>query len=182
MKSAVEQLSTYKSVHLNKNNVKTHFFGVPMIIWALMVLFNLIELPFQIGSGINAIPITFAMFFFSAVIIYYFVLHVSLAIGQVIFLIPLFYSAHIVSQIPDAGWIAFAVFFVGWLIQFLGHYYEKAKPAFVDDLNQLLIGPFFLMAEFFFMLGALKKLEKEITPIAIEKRRAFEAAKKQANV
>ena len=31
----------------------------------------------------------------------------------------------------------------------IGHGYEKAKPAFMDDLNQLLIGPFFLMAELF---------------------------------
>jgi len=177
MKSAVEQLSTYKSVHLNKNNVKTHFIGVPMILWALMVLLNLIELPIQIGGGVNATSLTLAMLIFPAIVVYYFMMHVSLAVGQVLFFMPLFYSAHLVSQMPNAGWIALAVFFVGWVIQFLGHHYEKAKPAFVDDMNQLLIGPFFLMAEFFFMLGAQKKLEEEITPIAIEKRRAFEAAK-----
>ena len=180
MKSAVEQLSTYKSVHLNKNNVKTHFVGVPMILWALMVLLNLIELPLLIGEGDTAIQLTFAMLFFPAVIIYYFMMHVTLAIGQVLFLTPLFYSAHLVSLMPNSGWIALAVFIVGWAIQFLGHHYEKAKPAFVDDMNQLLIGPFFLMAEFFFILGAQKKLEEEITSIAIEKRRAFETAKKQA--
>jgi uncharacterized membrane protein YGL010W len=47
----------------------------------------------------------------------------------------------------------------------------------VDDLNQLLIGPFFLMAEVYFMLGLEKSLNEEITPIAIEKRRAIEAQK-----
>jgi uncharacterized membrane protein YGL010W len=180
MKSAVEQLSTYKSVHLNKKNVKTHFVGVPMIVWSVMVLFSLIELPILIGEGVNSTPLTFAMISLLALFIYYFMLHVSLAVGQVLFLIPLLYSAHLVSQMPHAGWIALAVLFVGWVIQFLGHHYEKAKPAFVDDMNQLLIGPFFLMAELFFMLGAQKKLEAKITPIAIQKRRAFEAAKNDA--
>jgi len=28
MKSAVEQLSTYKSVHLNPRNIRTHFIGI----------------------------------------------------------------------------------------------------------------------------------------------------------
>jgi uncharacterized membrane protein YGL010W len=26
------------------------------------------------------------------------------------------------------------LFFVGWLFQFSGHYFEGRKPAFVDDL------------------------------------------------
>jgi uncharacterized membrane protein YGL010W len=176
MKSAVEQLSTYKSVHLNKKNVGTHFIGVPAIIWSLMVFLSLVELPVTLGD--SGYSLTLAMVFFMGVLIYYFMLHISLAIGQVIFIIPIFYTAHLVAKMPDAPWIATVVFIVAWIIQFIGHHYEKAKPAFVDDLNQLLIGPFFLMAEVFFMLGVQKKLEQEITPLAVEKRRAFEAKRK----
>ncbi len=176
MKSAVDLLSTYKSVHLNKNNVRTHFVGVPAIIWSLVVLLSLVKLPIIIGD--SGYSLTLAMVFFVGVLIYYFTLHVSLAIGQLIFIIPTFYTAHLVAQRTDALWIAGSVFIIAWIVQFIGHHYEKAKPAFVDDLNQLLIGPFFLMAEVFFMLGGLKSLEKEITPLAIEKRRAFEARQK----
>lgn len=179
MKSAVEQLSTYKSVHLNKTNIKTHFIGVPAIIWSLMVYFSLIKLPLMLGE--SGYSLTFAMLFFSAVLVYYFILNTSLAIGQVIFLVPTFYTAHLVAQQPHAVWIATVVFVVAWIFQLVGHQHEKAKPAFVDDLNQLLIGPFFLMAELFFMLGKQKKLEQEITPLAIEKRRAFEAKRKAKN-
>lgn len=177
MKSAVDQLSTYKSVHLNKNNIKTHFIGVPAIIWSLIVLLSLVELPVTLTeSGYQLTP---AMLLFVVVIIYYFMLHVSLAIGQVIFMVPTFYTAHIVAQTPNAIWIASVVFVIAWIFQLIGHHFEKAKPAFVDDLNQLLIGPFFLMAEFYFMLGAQKKLEKDITPLAIQKRKAFEANKQK---
>ena len=176
MKSAVEQLSTYKSVHLNPKNIKTHFVGVPAIIWALMVWLNLIELPYSFGqSGIN---LTIAMPIFFGILIYYFILHTKLAIGQVIFFIPTFYFAYYVSQMDNAGLIALVVFVVAWIFQFVGHHFEKAKPAFVDDLNQLLIGPLFMMAEVFFMLGKLKELEEKITPLAIEKRREFEAKAK----
>ena len=38
MKSAVEQLAAYKSVHLNPKNIRTHFFGVPMIIWSAFLM------------------------------------------------------------------------------------------------------------------------------------------------
>ena len=45
------------------------------------------------------------------------------------------------------------MFLVGWVIQFIGHYYEGKKPAFVDDLTGLIVGPLFLVAEAAFMLG-----------------------------
>ena len=173
MKTDVEQLSTYKSVHLNKNNVKTHFVGVPMIVWSLMVLLSLIQLPLTLP--ILGSSLTLAMVAFTGILIYYFMLNISLAIGQVVFILPALYSAHLVSLTTNAVWIALGVFVIGWIIQFIGHHFEKAKPAFVDDLNQLLIGPFFIMAETFFIFGALKKLDDEITPLAIAKRRAFEA-------
>ncbi|MGB0495724.1 MAG: DUF962 domain-containing protein, partial [Kangiellaceae bacterium] len=137
------------------------------------VLFSLIQLPIKIPT--TEIPLTLAMLFVTGVLIYYFLLNITLAVGQIIFILPALYSAHIVSLTEYALWIAISVFTIGWVFQFIGHHYEKAKPAFMDDLNQLLIGPLFVMAEIFFMLGALSKLNKEITPIAIEKRRAFEA-------
>jgi len=176
MKSVEEQLSTYKSVHLNQTNIKTHFVGIPLIIWAIMVWLSLVVLPITV---IGSFPTTLAMVIFTFVLVYYFLLNINLAIGQLVFLLPTLFSAHLVSQMPNAGWIAAAVFFVGWVFQFIGHYYEKAKPAFVDDLNQLLIGPLFIMAEVFFMLGALKSLDKIVTKKAIDKRRIFENNRKE---
>ncbi|MGS0673605.1 Mpo1 family 2-hydroxy fatty acid dioxygenase [Shewanella sp. 125m-1] len=177
MKSAEEQLSTYKSVHLNPKNIKTHFIGIPLIIWSLFLLLNLIPLNFAVFND-PVISFNIATIFAVGVLIYYVFLHFRLAIGLALFIIPVLYTSSLVAQMPGALWIAVAVFFVGWVIQFIGHHYEKAKPAFVDDLNQLLIGPFFLMAEIYFMLGMEKSLLAEITPMARDKRRAIETAKK----
>ena len=51
---------------------------------------------------------------------------------------------------------------VGWVIQFIGHYYEGRKPAFVDDLIGLLVGPMFVTGEGMFALGWGKPLLAEI--------------------
>ena len=37
--------------------------------------------------------------------------------------------------------LGLGLFAVGWVIQFVGHYYEGRKPAFVDDVMGLLVGP-----------------------------------------
>ena len=47
----------------------------------------------------------------------------------------------------------------------------------MDDIMGLVIGPLFLMAEVYFALGLEKKLDGDITPMAIEKRRNIERNK-----
>ncbi|MEI6859377.1 MAG: Mpo1-like protein [Shewanella sp.] len=179
MKSAEDQLSTYKSVHLNPKNIRTHFVGIPLIIWSIFLLLNLIPINFFVWDD-PAIGINVASTFAIGVLIYYFTLHARLAIGLTLFILPVFYTSHWVTEVQGAVWIAIAVFVVGWVFQLIGHKYEKAKPAFVDDFNQLLIGPFFLMAELYFMLGWEKKLDKQITPMAVEKRRTLETLRREA--
>ncbi|MEC4727852.1 DUF962 domain-containing protein [Shewanella sp. D64] len=179
MKSAVEQLSTYKSVHLNSKNINTHFVGVPLIIWSLFLLLNLIPISFFTVENLG-INLNVASVFAIGVLIYYVKLHARLAIGLALFIIPVLYTSSLVAQMSVALWIALAVFAIGWVIQLIGHQYEKAKPAFIDDLNQLLIGPFFLMAEVYFLLGFEQELDKQVTPMAIAKRRVLEGKRKVA--
>ncbi|UJF21448.1 Mpo1 family 2-hydroxy fatty acid dioxygenase [Shewanella sp. OMA3-2] len=172
MKSAVEQLATYKSVHLNPKNIQTHFIGVPMIIWSAFLMFG--TLRFQYGD----FEFSAAMVVMLVVLGYYYKLHVRLAIGLTLFIVPVLITSEMAVHTAHPFILAISIFVVGWVIQFIGHKYEKAKPAFMDDLNQLLIGPFFLMAELYFMFGWEKQLDAEITPIARDKRRAIETAKR----
>ena len=176
MKTVEEQLSNYKSVHFNKLNIKTHFVGVPLIVWAITVLLSLNTFSIELAS--KTISYTPAMIFFTLAMLYYLKLHLKLALGMLIYVAVNIYLASLVSSMENALWLAIAVFVIGWIIQFIGHIYEKAKPAFLDDIMGLAIGPLFLMAEFYFALGLEKKLEKSITPMAIEKRRLIERANK----
>ena len=58
--------------------------------------------------------------------------------------------------------LAAGLFAVGWVIQFIGHLFEGKKPAFVDDLVGLLIGPLFVMAETAFLLGLRNDVREAI--------------------
>ena len=51
---------------------------------------------------------------------------------------------------------------VGWIFQFVGHFWEGKKPAFADDLVGLLVGPMFVVGEVLMTLGALTPLRHTI--------------------
>jgi uncharacterized membrane protein YGL010W len=58
------------------------------------------------------------------------------------------------------------LFVGGWALQLLGHKFEGKKPAFLDDLASLLIGPLFVATEVAFMLGHAPELRAEIERVA----------------
>jgi uncharacterized membrane protein YGL010W len=76
--------------------------------------------------------------------------------------------AHEVAGGPFAQWLGWGLgfFVVGWVLQFIGHYYEGRKPAFVDDLIGLLVGPMFVTAEAMFALGWGRALRERIEAAA----------------
>ncbi|MFX7938309.1 Mpo1-like protein, partial [Acinetobacter baumannii] len=62
---------------------------------------------------------------------------------------------HALAALPTTAWLAssLGLFFGGWVLQFIGHWYEGRKPAFVDDIVGLVIGPLFVAAEAGFLMG-----------------------------
>lgn len=172
MKNVIEQLSNYKSVHLNKNNIKTHVVGVPLIIWAVALLLNLVSFDARFMG--EEFSIGLASVIGLGVLAYYAVLHISLALMIACLFGPLIYSTQFFVGVEYPAALAIGVFIVGWVFQFIGHAFERAKPAFVDDINQLLIGPLFLIAELYFALGLNKAMEAEVHEKAVEKRKRFE--------
>ena len=69
-----------------------------------------------------------------------------------------------IAALPTGAWLWWGIglFVVGWAIQFVGHVYEGRKPAFVDDLVGLVIGPLFVVAEAVFALGLRRDLHAAI--------------------
>jgi uncharacterized membrane protein YGL010W len=69
-----------------------------------------------------------------------------------------------IAALPLPMWAGAAagLFVGGWALQFLGHYFEGRKPAFLDDLRGLLDGPLFLVAETAFALGLSPELRDEV--------------------
>jgi uncharacterized membrane protein YGL010W len=156
----IEQLSKYSSYHRDPRNIGTHFIGIPMILVAASAL---LSRPALFGTGVT--PAWFALV--GAAIFY---LRLDLRFGLVMSVL-LGASAAIGSWIAGLGtlvWLSasLGMFGLGWVIQFLGHYFEGRKPAFVDDLVGLLVGPLFVVAEFGFALGLRREVKAEIERIS----------------
>jgi uncharacterized membrane protein YGL010W len=156
---AVELLAQYAEYHRDRRNILTHFVGVPMIVFAVGVL---LSRPTFLLGGLVLSPAWVA---FAAVALWY-VTRGQLLLGVAASAATalLMMLAH---ELPGGGvgpWLGWGLgfFVVGWVIQFVGHYYEGRKPAFADDLVGLLVGPMFVVMEMLAALGLFKSLVSEI--------------------
>ena len=159
MRAATDLLSGYARYHRDQRNIVSHLVGVPLIVFAIGVL--LARPAFHLG-GLTLSP---AWLLFAATTSWYLTrgnlvlgMAVSGAVGALLL------AAQQLAYGGTAAWLAWGVgsFVVGWAIQFAGHWYEGRKPAFVDDITGLLVGPMFVTAEAMFMLGWNKPLLTEI--------------------
>src|ERR1019366_4801501 len=75
-----------------------------------------------------------------------------------------FYGGVRIAAQPTGTWLftSGALFAGGWIVQFVGHAFEGRKPAFVDDLAGLLVGPLFVVAEAGFALGLRDDVRRAI--------------------
>jgi uncharacterized membrane protein YGL010W len=160
MRNATDLMVQYATYHRDRRNIATHFVGIPLIVFGVGVLLARPEL-FTLG-GLSVTPAWIA---WGLATLWYLsrgnlVLGLATALANGV----LMALAQTVSGGSTASWLAWGVgsFFVGWVIQFIGHYYEGRKPAFVDDLVGLLVGPMFVVGEALFALGWGKGLLAEI--------------------
>lgn len=74
------------------------------------------------------------------------------------------YFAQSVAALGVISWlsVSLGIFVGGWALQFVGHHFEGKKPAFVDDIMGLAIGPLFVLAEVAFEMGLRNKLKQDI--------------------
>jgi uncharacterized membrane protein YGL010W len=158
MKTITEQLSNYAAYHRDTRNIATHFIGIPLIVAAVAILLS--RLAFSIGG----VSLSVAALATAAALAYYFVLDAGLGLIMTALMGAALWLGQWCAAQATATWLALGVggFVAGWIFQFIGHYFEGRKPAFVDDLTGLVIGPLFVVAEVLFRLGLYKGLEADI--------------------
>lgn len=159
MNKFVDLLAQYASYHRDRRNIVTHLFGIPMIVLSVMVLLarpTLLTL-----GGIDLNP---GMLIAAVLALYYLKLDLRMGAVMAVVLALGLDVARYTAPLTTGAWLGLGVglFVVGWVIQFLGHHYEGRKPAFVDDLIGLIIGPLFVLAEVAFFLGLRKDVEAAI--------------------
>jgi len=153
----------YASYHRDRRNILTHFIGIPMIFTAIAMW-----LVFPLGKSWGAYGITAAWLMWAVTSFWYLTRgNALLGVATAAVNGALVALAHtLVGQAPAwgmAGWqLGIALFVVGWVFQFVGHYWEGRKPAFVDDIVGLLVGPMFVVAEWLMALGLLSSLHLKV--------------------
>lgn len=168
MRTATDLLSQYAAYHRDRRNIATHCVGVPLIVFAVGVLLARPVVP------VEGFVLTPAWTLFAVAALWW-LSRGSVALGLAVSAATavLMVAAHRVAGISTAAWLAGGVgsFVIGWIIQFVGHYYEGRKPAFVDDLTGLLVGPMFVAAEALFSAGwnrpLLAEIERRVGPTMI---------------
>jgi len=150
MKTLQEQLSKYAGYHRDRRNVWTHFIGIPLIVVALTTLLSpltLMGIPIEINGHPGLLQVSVATALVLMASAYYLLLDVRYGLVMLLLL----------ALASGLG-----LFVVGWVFQFIGHHYEGRKPAFVDDLMGLLIGPLFVVAEAGFLIGLRRDVEAHV--------------------
>jgi uncharacterized membrane protein YGL010W len=158
MRTLNEQLSTYALYHRDRRNIATHFVGVPMIVFGV---FAFVSRPALLVGGVTFSPALLVLLGGAA---FYLLMDRRFGLAMLAAITPPFALGMWLATQSTGLWLGVAagLFAVGWVIQFVGHVFEGKKPAFVDDLVGLLIGPLFVMAETAFLLGLRNEVREAI--------------------
>jgi uncharacterized membrane protein YGL010W len=172
MKSLVDHLSQYAAYHRDPRNIASHFIGIPLIFVAVAVLLS------RPGWPVGSVLISPALLVAVASAWFYLRLELRLGVLMTVLLGLAVWLGQALAAQSTATWLAsgLGMFVVGWVIQFVGHYYEGRKPAFVDDLTGLIVGPLFVVVEAGFLLGLRDDLKRAIEeragPVALRNPRS----------
>ncbi len=148
-------LDQYGVCHQNSTNKLIHYVCVPAIAACVLGLCWAIPMPSALserfGPWLNVATIVTLLS-----IIFYLRLSIVLAIGMLLFTLPILGLCYWATTSGNASlvWqVSLTVFVIAWIFQFIGHKIEGAKPAFFDDLKFLLIGPLWILAHLLRKLG-----------------------------
>src|SRR5690606_13395848 len=135
-----------------------HFVGIPMIVLGVAAL---LSRPAVAVAGVAVSP---ALVITAGAIAFYLALDRRLGAVMAAFMALAVWAGAEIAALATGTWLAVGggLFVAGWAIQFVGHVFEGRKPAFVDDLIGLLVGPLFIVAEAGFALGLRGELREAI--------------------
>jgi len=148
MKSLVDQLGKYAMYHRDSRNIVSHLFGIPLIVVAVATL--LARPAVGVTGTLSVSP---AMLLAAAVAVFYLRLDIRFGILMTLLLALSVWAGKLLAMQSTGLWLAWGLglFFIGWVIQFIGHYFEGSKPAFV-----------FIVAELAFFLGLRDPVRRAI--------------------
>ena len=153
MRTANQWLNEYGDSHRNRTNKSLHWVCVPVILWCVLGLLWVTPFP---GTVRAAFPVVnWASIVVVAAVAYYAFLSAPLALGVLPLLLLMLWSIDALNRSGLAPlWLMCVVLFVAaWIGQFIGHAIEGKRPSFFKDVQFLMIGPLWLLADVYRRIG-----------------------------
>jgi uncharacterized membrane protein YGL010W len=149
MRTAADWLHEYGDSHRNPTNKGLHWICVPVIVWCVLGL--LWSLPFPEAMRAAHPAANWAGVAVLAALLYYSYLSVRLALGVLPVLLLFLWSIDRVDRWDGVPlWIICVILFLAaWIGQFVGHAIEGRRPSFFKDVQFLMIGPLWLLADLY---------------------------------
>jgi len=138
MRNIDKLLDRYGEFHRHPVNKAIHWVCVPLIVWSAL------------GALWSASPVA-ACAAIGATMVFYLWLSLPLALGMLGAIALMVWPLTLLGS--RVLIVSIAVFVAAWISQFIGHVLEGRKPAFLEDLRSLLIGPVWLLADLYRRLG-----------------------------
>jgi uncharacterized membrane protein YGL010W len=147
MKTLNQWFDEYAVSHQNQTNKAIHYFCVPAIFFSIVGL--LMSIPFPFDNFNLPIIENWAFVVLLFVLVFYLRLSVAMAIKMGVFSAICSVLNYYISQFTCLWTFSVAVFVIAWIGQFYGHKIEGKKPSFLKDLQFLMIGPAWVVANLF---------------------------------
>ena len=154
-----EVLQSYAAYHRNSINNICHWIGIPIISFSLLAMTNWLYI------GITGLTISCNWLILAAALIYYFRLDRALGLIMGVAMLPITAALSLlVGHSPTLlsfAWVM-GFFIAGWAIQFIGHLFERRRPAFTDNIGQLASAPLYILCKIIIALGKRKDLQRAL--------------------
>ena len=157
-----QHLAKYGEYHRDHRNILTHAVGIPMIVLAVEILLA------RPAVALGGFALTPAIVLSALAAVWYLRLDLKVGLLMTVLLAIFVAIGAQIAVVSTLAWLGggIGLFVVGWIFQLLGHHYEGRKPAFVDDLRGLLVGPLFVVAEALWAMGMAKGLRHDVEAAA----------------
>ena len=144
-RSVRDWFDEYSAYHRNPVNKVIHWICIPLITLSLLGLLWEIPLPPIIKDVSPWLHV--ATLFAATCLVFYLRLSMSIAFGMALSAGPLLLLNGLADAVmPGIVWkVSVAIFAIAWIGQLIGHHLEGRKPAFLQDVQYLLIGPAWLL-------------------------------------
>jgi uncharacterized membrane protein YGL010W len=140
MRTPTEWFEIYGESHKNPINKAIHWVCIPLIVLSTLGLLQAIPTPFDAPFlHVGTLVALLALVFYAS-LSWTLMAGMALVAGSCLAI-----NAGIAQAGLPIGWVSAGIFFVAWLVQFVGHKIEGKKPSFFQDLQFLLIGPAWLL-------------------------------------